>query len=244
MRQYFLQLTGGVTPGPFNVYLSGSSGETLYLSDVSRTQLAAGITVEVPDNVPSSSVIVYNDSYGSCSNEVQVIFPTPPVSITPSTTIPASVTPTPSITPTTTPTVTRTVTVTPSVTITPSITPTITPSRTPTPSTGASSSPTPTPTITRTPSITPSSSPPSSLTTYTGCGYGSTVGEACSDAGNNRTLYSNCNSGAFGPGCIVLYDSGGGYITLTGYNFVYINFAVWNISSFNGVITAYSSVQC
>ena len=100
MRKYFLQLSGGTTPGPFDVYLSGSSGETLYQADVSQIQLQAGISVEVPDNVPSSSIVVYNNSYG-CSNEVQVIFPTPPVSITPSLSISPTVTPSISPTPST-----------------------------------------------------------------------------------------------------------------------------------------------
>jgi hypothetical protein len=153
MRQYFLQLTGGKAPGPFDVYLSGSSGETLYQSNVSLVQLQAGMSVEVPDNVPSSSIVVYNNAYG-CSNEVQVILPTPPVSTTPTPTATPSITPTlsvlPSITPTITPTrsitptatvsitpsisITPTRTITPSITGTPSITPSITPSRTPSPS--------------------------------------------------------------------------------------------------------------
>ena len=243
MRQYFLQLTEGVTPGPFNIYLSGSSGETLYSSNVSRTQLVAGITVQVPDNVPSSSVIVYNNSYGSCSNEVQIIFPTPPASITPSPSIPASVTPTPSITPTRTPTVTITVTVTPSITPAPTNTPTITPSRTPTLSIGATASPTPTPTITRTPSRTPSNSPSVTIYTYTGCGYGDSLYTACLDASNNRTLYSDCPPGSFGVDCVVFTDSGG-TTPLTNKGVVFINGAAWLIEPDTGLITLYSPTQC
>jgi hypothetical protein len=146
MRQYFLQLTGGKAPGPFDVYLSGSSGETLYQSNVSLIQLQAGMSVEVPDNVPSSSIVVYNSAYG-CANEVQVILPTPPISITPTPTITPSITPTLSVLPSITPTVTVTLSITPTATvsITPSIS--ITPTRTITPS------------ITVTPSITPSITP-------------------------------------------------------------------------------------
>jgi len=152
MRQYFLQLTGGNAPGPFDVYLSGSSGETLYQSNVSLTQLQAGISVELPDNVPSSSIVVLNNAYG-CSNEVQVILPTPPVSIAPTPTVTPSITPTLSVIPS----------ITPSVTVTLSISPTVTVSITP------SISITPTRTITPTPSITPSITPsaPSSYNYYT-----------------------------------------------------------------------------
>jgi hypothetical protein len=152
MRQYFLQLTGGKAPGPFDVYLSGSSGETLYQSDVSLVQLQAGISVELPDNVPSSSIVVYNNAYG-CSNEVQVIFPTPPVSMAP----------TPTITPTITPTLSIVPSITPTITITPTISPTVTVSITPSISITPTRTITPTPTIT--PSITPSS--PSSYNYYT-----------------------------------------------------------------------------
>lgn len=243
MRQYFLQLTGGNTPGPFDVYLSGSSGETLYSSNISRTQLAAGITVEVPDNVPTSSILVYNNSFGSCANEVQVILPTPPVSITPSATIPASITPTPSITPTITPTLTVTVTVTPSITPAPTNTPTITPSRTPTLSIGATASPTPTPTITRTPSITPSTPLPPIYDAYTGCGYGDSPYTACLDASNNRTLYSDCNPGSFGVGCVVFTDSGGN-VPLIDKALVFINGALWTLDTNTGVVTSYSTTQC
>lgn len=152
MRQYFLQLTGGKAPGPFDVYLSGSSGETLYQSNVSLIQLQAGMSVEVPDNVPSSSIVVYNSAYG-CANEVQVILPTPPISITPTPTIAPTITPTLSIIPS----------ITPTVTVTPSISPTVTVSITP------SISITPTRTITPTPTITPSITPstPSSFNYYT-----------------------------------------------------------------------------
>jgi hypothetical protein len=77
---------------------------------------------------------------------------------------------------------------------------------------------------------------------YTGCGRGSSVAAACSDASNNRTFYSDCNSGAFGVGCYVYVDTFPN--PLTGYNSVFMNGASWDISSVTGIITAYSSEQC
>jgi hypothetical protein len=81
-------------------------------------------------------------------------------------------------------------------------------------------------------------------TAFGGCGYGSSTAAACNDAGvNNRTLYSNCDGGSFGVGCIVYVDAAGN-VPLTGYTNVFINSASWDINSSTGVITAYSSVQC
>lgn len=238
MSNYFLQLSGGSTPGPFDVYLSGSSGETLYLANVSKGQLQAGISVTVPNDVPSSSIVVYNISYG-CSNEVQIIIPTPFPSLTPASSVEPTITPTPSISPTATPSLTPTPSITPTKTPTPSVEATITPSITPSLSSGG---PTPTPTITRTPSITPSTSPSVTLYTYTGCGYGSSISNACNDASNNRTLYSDCDSGAFGVGCGVLVDLAGN--PLTGYPYVFMNGAVWDVDTVTGLVLAYSNPQC
>ena len=82
------------------------------------------------------------------------------------------------------------------------------------------------------------------LAVYSGCGFGNSVAAACNDAGiYSRTLYSNCNSGVFGVGCVVYSDAGGNN-PLTGYPNVFINSASWDINSSTGVITAYSSVQC
>jgi hypothetical protein len=77
---------------------------------------------------------------------------------------------------------------------------------------------------------------------YTGCGRGSSVASACSDASNNRTFYSNCTTGTFGVGCYVYVDTFPN--PLTGYNNVFMNGATWDISSVTGIITAYSSEQC
>jgi hypothetical protein len=162
MPQYIIQYDQGTAPGPFNVFLSGSSGLTLYASNVTKSQLQTGLIITFADGIPSSSVIIDNIAYG-CSNEEQLIFPTPTPTITPSVTITPSITATPSITPTRTPTITPTRTITPSITATPSITPTFTPTNTPTTTINATPTATPSATPTRTPSTTP---PPTNRTYY------------------------------------------------------------------------------
>lgn len=243
MPQYVIRYTQGNTSGPFDIYLSGSSGETLYDSGVTRNQLEVGYVVSFPDGVPSSSVVITNTAFG-CSNEEILIFPSPTPTITPSNSIPATITPTPTITPTITPSRTVTPTTTPTRTPPPTATRTVTPSITPTLSIGATITPSPTPTITRTPSITPSNLPIPIYNEFTGCGYGNTVGEACIDAAyNSRILYSDCAPLFFTVGCVVYLDNMGSS-PLTGYPYVFINGAVWDINSSNGVITGYSSTQC
>lgn len=86
--------------------------------------------------------------------------------------------------------------------------------------------------------------------TYTGCGRGNTAGETCNDVfSGNRTFYSN-----IGPFDLT-YGSytGGGYIytdlnptVLTGYSYVYINGAVWNVNNSTGQIISYADgeLQC
>ena len=82
----------------------------------------------------------------------------------------------------------------------------------------------------------------SSVYEFTGCGRGSNVANACSDASNNRTFYSDCTTGTFGVGCYVYVDTFPN--PLTGYNNVFMNGSTWDISSVTGIITALSSVQC
>jgi hypothetical protein len=81
-----------------------------------------------------------------------------------------------------------------------------------------------------------------SLYTYNDGGRGNTGAGACNDASNNRTFYSDCNSGAFGVGCVVYVDTFPN--PLTGYTYVFINGALWEINSSTGVIIAYASEQC
>ena len=81
-----------------------------------------------------------------------------------------------------------------------------------------------------------------SLNIFTNCGFGSSVGDACSDAVNNsRTLWSDCSS--FGPGCVV-YTDAAGTAALLGYSYVFINNQVYDINSSTGVITGVSIIQC
>jgi len=150
MPQYVIYYEEGETNGPFSIFLSGSSGLTLYSSSVSLAQLQAGFIITFDDNIPSSSVLIDTQAYG-CDVAQQLTFPTPTFTRTPSMSVTPSITVTPSLTPTTTP----------SITVSPSLTPTITPSitlsvsRTPSLSAGASPPMSPSLTPTRTPSATP-----------------------------------------------------------------------------------------
>ena len=173
MPKYLVTFDEGNTSGPFDVYLSGSFGLSLYEAGVTKSELIVGYVIDFPNGIPSSSAIFENVSFG-CSNEYVLPFPTPTPSISPSISITPSRTPSRSITPTITlsitPSRTPSLTRTPSISITPSITPSTTPSLsiggtpTPTPSTTVTRTPTPTPgptlSITRTPTITPSSTSP------------------------------------------------------------------------------------
>jgi hypothetical protein len=145
MPTYIVYYSQGSSNGPFDIYLSGSSGLNLYASNVQKYQLVNGYQVTFPDGVPSSSIDVFDISYG-CFTDQNVPFPTPSPTVTPTISITPSKTPTISLTPTTTPTRTVTPSATPSITPPPSGTPSITPSVT------VSSTPNPTPTVTRTPS--------------------------------------------------------------------------------------------
>lgn len=248
MPNYVIYYTQGNSPGPFDVYLSGSSGQTLYASNVTRPELEAGYIVNVPVGVPSSSIVVTNEAFG-CANEEVLPFPSPSISPTPTRTITPSITPTVSITPTITPTITPSRTITPTVTVTRSVTPTVTPSITPSPSIGASATPTPTPTLTRTPTITPTPSPSVlPLYEYTGCGWGNDGSTACTNAiYSPQSLWSICPPGGFGTGC-PLYTDSGGTAPLSNYSnypyYVYINGALWEYSVYFNQIWAYASPQC
>ena len=163
MPTYIVYYSQGNSNGPFSIYLSGSSGLNLYASPVTRAQLELGYTVTFPDGIPSSSVDVFDISYG-CFTDQNIPFPSVSPSVTPSITITPSKTPSITVSPSKTPTPTQTPSVTPSITPPPSVTPTQTPSATPSRTPAASV--TPSPSITPTLSITrtPSPSPP---TVYT-----------------------------------------------------------------------------
>jgi hypothetical protein len=102
---------------------------------------------------------------------------------------------------------------------------------------------TPTPTATATPTPTPTPTLPAGLNAFTGCGRGTSGASVCNDASaNNRTLYSDCDSGTFGVGCFVYVDTFPN--ALTGYDYVFMNGATWDINSSTGMVTGYSSEQC
>jgi hypothetical protein len=152
MPGYTINYVEGSTPGPFNVYLSGSGGLTLYASNVTKNELEAGYFVFFVDGSPYDAVVISNIAYG-CATEEVLPLPSPPPSFSTSISITPSVSRTPSITPSITPSLTPTRSITPSISRTPSLTPTRTPSITPSKSPGSSLSPTPSISISRTPSI-------------------------------------------------------------------------------------------
>jgi hypothetical protein len=97
---------------------------------------------------------------------------------------------------------------------------------------------------TTTTTLAPTTTTTIGLTSFDNCGYGDTVGNACTDAIiNARTLYSNCDALSFGTGCVVYADNIGPS-PLTGNSYVFINGAVWDINPANGVIIGISSIQC
>lgn len=169
MPEYTISYIEGNTPGPFNVYLSGSSGLTLYAANVTKTQLESGYFISFPNGIPSSSVVISNVAYG-CVTEENLPFPTPTPTVTNSVSVTPSVTPSITVSPSITPSIT--ISKTPGASLTPSIS--ITPSRTPSLTPGGGS---PSPTPSRTPSLTPSTLPPVSVSAVGGgfSGFGSNV---------------------------------------------------------------------
>ena len=139
-------------PGNFDIYSNIDNFVSPIATNITKTQLVSGYTLEVSD----STSIINVKSIGVCTNEifidVEVIPPTP----TPTNTQTSSVTPT--TTPTNTPTRTSTPTNTPTRTLTPTPTRSATPTHTPT----KTLTPTPTKTFTSTPTM--SSTPTKTLT--------------------------------------------------------------------------------
>jgi hypothetical protein len=175
MPNYTIYYSEGTSNGPYDIFLSGSSGLTLYTSSVTQGELVAGYLISFPDGIPSSSIIVYDMAFG-CATSENVIFPTPTPTITPTISVTPTKTPSISITPTKTPTITVTPSVTPTFTPPPSVTVTPTISVTPSGTPGATVSPTPSVTISRTPSTTP----PTPITvSWTGVGGFATSTAVC-----------------------------------------------------------------
>jgi hypothetical protein len=202
MPQYVIYYEEGETNGPFSIFLSGSSGLTLYSSSVSLAQLQAGFIITFDDGIPSSSVLIDTQAYG-CDVAQQLTFPSPTPTRTPSITITPSITRTPSLTPTITPSYT------PSITVPPSLTPSITLSISTSPplSPGASLSPTPTISVTRTPSATPTAGGVSITVTNSGsnpypiqAGNGSASGTISNTTSNSIYVYLVFNSAGYNSG--------------------------------------------
>jgi hypothetical protein len=95
---------------------------------------------------------------------------------------------------------------------------------------------------TPTPTPTPTATPGPILYSYDGCGRGTSPSASCNDNINYRTFYSYCDSGSFGVGCTVYVDIFPNQ--LTGYGYVYINGATWDVNTSTGVVERLSSEQC
>lgn len=140
MPTFFVQLTGGTSPGPYTIYKNSIDSSPLE-QNLSAADLQFGRQYVEPDFPVVTKVIVVNSNPACNNNYIEVVplAPTP----TPTQTITATATLTPFLTPTltATPTVTPGLTATP----TPTITPTITSTTTPTPTNS--------PTLTNTPTV-------------------------------------------------------------------------------------------
>ena len=207
MPQYLIHYDQGNSPGPFNIYLTGSSGPaSLYAAGVTRSQLEGGYIITFDDAIPSSSILIDNMAFG-CATEETLVFPTPTPTKTPSISITPTITRTPSITPTKTPTITPSLTATPTQTPVPTITPSYTPTITPSKTFAASTTPTPTVTPTRTITPTRTLTPPTISYFFMGIvsGYGNEI-SACANANCSRSFYGR--NTYWLPGDFVYNDAG------------------------------------
>lgn len=146
MPTFFVQLTGGTSPGPYTIYKNSLDSSPLQ-QNISAAALQLGIQYIEPDFPVVTKVIVVN-SNPACNNNYIEIVPLAPTP-TPTQTITATATLTPFLTPTltATPTVTPGLTATPTPTNTPTLTATNTPPATATPT------PTNTPTVSAKPNV-------------------------------------------------------------------------------------------
>lgn len=206
MPDFYIYYQQGTANGPYDVYLSGSSGLTLYGSGVTQAQMEAGYTISLPNGFTSSSVVVFDMAFG-CATQDNVPFPTPTLSPTPSISVTPSKTPSISVTPSITATPSVTPTVTPSITPPPSVTPSVTPSITPSQTPLISISPTPSITISRTPSVSP---PPPANLLYIGTPAGGyTTGYlACANYNEMAGVaYYILYNGSLAPGNYIYTDA-------------------------------------
>jgi hypothetical protein len=235
MPVYIVYYSQGNSNGPFNVYLSGSSGLNLYASNIPRSQLELGYTVTFPDGIPSSSVDVFDMAYG-CFTEQNVPFPSVSPSVTPSITVSPSITPSVTVTPSITVSPSKTPSVTPSATPAPTVSPTQTPSVTP--SLSPQASPSATPSITPTPSITrtPSTSPPVVYTLFGSTSSAAYAWGACINANYGVAQYFYCTTYPSGAPIRVFQLIGGSYLPFNGGS-------LWYVFWLNGVGMPLASYQ-
>lgn len=151
---YIVRITPNTNAlGPFDVYVSTYpdplSAATLYYSAQTRSQMLAGVTVNLGPCVTPTVTPTITSTPSQTASNTPTPTQTPTQTITQTPTRTSTVTPTSSITPTQTPTPTQT--------LTPSNTPSQTPTQTPTLSPGATPPPTPSPTPTQT--ATPTNTP-------------------------------------------------------------------------------------
>jgi len=203
MPDFYIYYEEGNANGPYNVYLSGSSGLTVYGLGVTQAQMEAGYVISLPGGFTSSSVVVFDMAFG-CATQDNVPFPTPTLSPTPTISVTPSKTPSISVTPSVSATPSITPTITPSITPPPSNTPSITPSVTPSQTPLISISPTPSISISRTPSATP----PVSSVLYMGTTTNSYTAAylACAGFASNRGYYTLPYTG-LGVGSVLYDDS-------------------------------------
>ena len=122
--QQILQATvAGADSGPFNVYWDYVESDYLITSNISRTDLLAGVLINIPDEA-TSIIVVSEGQY--CEGYAAIIY----VTLVTTTTTTSTTTSTTTVAPTTTSTTTSTTTVAPTTTSTTTSTTTIPPTTT------------------------------------------------------------------------------------------------------------------
>jgi len=145
--QQILQATvAGADSGPFNVYWDYVESDYLITSNISRTDLLAGVLINIPDEA-TSIIVVSEGQY--CEGYAAIIYVTPVTT----TTTTSTTTSTTTVAPTTTSTTTSTTTVAPTTTSTTTSTTTVAPTTTSTTTSTTTIPPTTTSTTTSTTTV-------------------------------------------------------------------------------------------
>lgn len=130
-RNFTVTLNDGTTPGPFDIYYDIIDVGNLLYSDVTRTSLLGGFSVNITDD--NASYILVKNKNSGCDNIVSLYIPYPVEPTTTTSTTTTTTTPEP--TTTTTSTTTTTTTAEPTTTSTTTTTTTAEPTTTTTTST-------------------------------------------------------------------------------------------------------------